>query len=87
MSEPKIDDELHLFNCDRFLSKILCLRLKMNSILPGFLCLNEQEQFVSLMCPSTPKLIKLVNKFIRILFESRDRVQNGESDNEIFLNI
>ena len=82
-----IDDEIHFFKCDKFINKINCLKLKMTTIIPTFLQLSEEDQFLTLMCPTTPQSAKVVNKFIKILFEARERVLDGQQENEIYLNL
>ena len=34
-------------------------------------------KFTTLLCPITPQAVKLVNKFIKILFESRKKLDDG----------
>ena len=84
-SKP-IDDEIHFFKCEHFSNKINCLKMKMTNLLPNFLTLTEDEQFLTLMCPTTPQTAKVVNKFIKILFEARQRVLDGQQENEVYLN-
>ena len=49
--------------------------------------MSEEDQFLTLMCPTTPQSAKVVNKFIKILFEARERVLDGQQENEIYLNL
>ena len=58
----------------------------MTSVLPSFLDMNDEEQFLTLMCPTTPQTAKIVNKFIKIIFEARERINDGHPPNEIYLN-
>ena len=37
----------------------------------------ENEKFVRCLCPSNAQEAKLVNKFIKIVFESREKIDNG----------
>ena len=82
-----IDDERHFFQCEQFENKLNCLRLKITSLLPNFINMNNEQQFSTLMCPTTPQTAKIVNKFIKIIFDSRDRISNGQDPNDIFLNL
>ena len=85
--DKNIDDEFHFFNCDMFINKIYCLKMKMEQIKPGFLQLSNENQFLTLMCPTTAQQAKLVNKFIKILFDCREKIDSGKQPNDIFLNI
>ena len=83
----KIDDERHFFKCEHFRNKLNCLTLKMSSLLPNFISMNDEEQFLTLMCPTTSQTAKVVNKFIKIIFESRNRITDGKDPTDIFLNL
>ena len=85
-SKP-IDDKIHFFKCEYFSNKINCLTLKMTTLIPNFLSLTQDEQFVTLMCPTTPQAAKVVNKFIKILFEARQKILDGQQENEVYLNL
>ena len=82
--QKPLDDERNFLKCDMFLNKLNCLKLKMTSILPSFLNMNSEEQLLTLMCPTTPQTAKIINKFIKIIFEARDRIDNGKEPNEIY---
>ena len=55
-----------------------CLFGKISSIDPLFLGLNTNEQLLTLLCPVQPKIAKLFNKYISIIFAGRTRLDNGE---------
>ncbi len=59
----------------------------MTTLIPNFLSLTQDEQFVTLMCPTTPQAAKVVNKFIKILFEARQKILDGQQENEVYLNL
>ena len=79
-SKP-IDDERHFFKCEIFTDKINCLILKMTTLLPAFIYMTEEEKFLTLMCPTSPQSAKIINKFIKIVFEARDKVLDGHKQN------
>ena len=59
----------------------------MTQIIPDFLKLTTENPFLTLMCPTSAKHTKIINRFIKILFDSRDKIDNGQEPNNIFLNI
>ena len=73
-----IDNEYHLLTCPTFNIKRNCLFGKISSIDPLFLGLNTNEQLLTLLCPVQPKIAKLFNKYISIIFAGRTRLDNGE---------
>ena len=78
--EPNIDDELHFINkWKAFLVSRNCLFGKLSSLDPLFLNLTENQKFERLLNPKTCKEIKLVNKFIKIMFDWRDKIDKGFS--------
>ena len=81
-----LDDERHFFKCETFINKIYCLTLKLTTLLPDFINLTKEEQILTLMCPTSPQSAKIVNKFIKIIFEARDKISDGQQQNEVFLN-
>ena len=85
-NKKSLDDEFHFFQCEKFIDKINCLKMKMNQLHPGFLNYDFINQFRLLMCPTTPQSTKVTNKFIKIIFEARDKIDKGLQPNDIFLN-
>ena len=82
-----IDDENHLINCPKFSTKTNCLFGKISAFNPEFLILNNQDKILSLLCPVNPKIAKLFNKYIGIIFNARTRIDNGEPmDRGLFSN-
>ena len=49
----------------------------MNSILPGFNLLSKENQFKTILCPTQPAAVKVINQFLRILFLARDKLLEG----------
>ena len=79
----QIGDELHfLMNCETFNVKRACFMGKMNSIVPGFNEMPESSQLKTILCPKSTAAVKVVNKFIRIMFLARDKISEGLSLNE-----
>jgi hypothetical protein len=55
-----------------------CLFGKINSTNQYFSALSLEEKFKTLLCPTTAKAAKLVNKLIKIMFEGRKKIDQGE---------
>ena len=82
--EKSIDDEFHfLMDCPTFELKRNCLFGKMTSISPKFEGLSKMDKFLTLLCPTTPQTTKITNKFIKILFESRQKLTDGCNIDEL----
>ena len=45
----------------------------------GFSQLSNEQKFLTLMCPTNPQFAKLVNRFIKQMFELRGRMDSGDS--------
>ena len=58
----------------------------MNQLHPGFLNIDIVNQFRIILCPTTPQSTKVTNRFIKIIFEARNKIENGLQPNDIFLN-
>ena len=77
---PCVDDESHLLLfCNTFSTKRNCLFGKIGSIDHSFLALTAQQKLAKLLCPSDIRIAKLINKFLNITFDSRNRIDRGES--------
>ena len=50
---------------------------------PLFPNLTPEQKYLTLMCPTTPRQTKLVNRFIKLMFEKRVAIDSGEIVNEI----
>ena len=72
-----IDDEYHfLMNCSRF-KNIRDIALEDISLhLPTFSNLSKRQQFCTLLCPTQATVIKIVNRLIRDMFQSREKIDN-----------
>ena len=49
----------------------------MSSISPGFVHLSPEERLKFILCPTSEILCKVVNKYIRIMFNARDNLDEG----------
>ena len=54
---------------------------------PTFNTLTESKKFERLLNPKSCKEIKLVNKFIRIMFDWRDKIDKGFSITNLSISI
>ena len=74
-----IDSEIHfLLFCERFKDARNCLLSKLALFIPGLKDLSKEQQFLTLMCPTSPQPTKLVNRFIKTMFEKRGKIDAGE---------
>ena len=48
-------------------------------ILPWFNTLSEKQKFGTLLCPTTAKIAKIVNKLIKQMFETRAKYDQDHS--------
>ena len=79
---PPPDTEIHfLVQCPLFSAERNCLFVKMNSISPGFETLSLEEKFKVLLCPTTARTVKLINKFIKLMFEGRKKIDQTDNVN------
>ena len=80
----EIDDEKHfILSCPLFDMKRACFYGKMSSISPNFGKLLPDEKLKFILCPTSEILSKVVNKFIRIMFNARDLIDQGIDLNTI----
>ena len=54
---------------------------KIEEIDTNFSQLNQQEKFCTHLCPINVQLAKLSNKLIKMMFESRNRIDLGQQIN------
>merc|ERR1712030_200637 len=73
-SQPaKPDTEFHfLVQCPMFAAERVCLFKRIKTINPNFATLPPVDQFKTLLCPISATSIKLVNRFIKNMFDKRD---------------
>ena len=73
-----VDSEQHfLLFCDVFKNTRNCLFEKVALIIHGFKGFSDEDKFKTLMCPTTPQLIKLVNRYINFMFQKREKLKLG----------
>ena len=75
-------NEAHFLRfCETFINKRQCLLGKLSSInpnIPNILNYSPDEQVKIMLCPSSAQATKLVNKYIHILMEARENIDNGD---------
>ena len=49
----------------------------MESLIPSFPCLSDIDKIKTILCPVTPQAAKLADKFMGIMFNARDIIDNG----------
>jgi hypothetical protein len=77
-SSGEIDDERHiLLFCPLFTLKRACFFGKMSSVSPYFINLSDEEKLKYILCPTSEIICKVVNKFLRIMFNARDNINEG----------
>jgi hypothetical protein len=77
------DDEFHLFSCPCFANQQQCLFGKVSSVVWGFRSLSFIDQVKSLLCPTSAEICRLVNKYIKIIFKGRDKLDDGASPSSL----
>ena len=76
--EGYVDNEEHfLTSCCTFTLERNCLYARMESLKKGFIDLSPAQQAATLMCPTSTVTAKLANKYIKLLFETRQNLDNG----------
>jgi hypothetical protein len=74
----EVGDEFHFaMKCSVFNVKRACYIGKMSSILPGFNTLSSNDQFKTMLCPTSAAACKVTNQFLRIMFLARDKLSEG----------
>jgi hypothetical protein len=76
--EGYLDNEQHfLTTCSSFTLKRNCFFSKLNTIISGFSNLSSVEQTAILLCPTSVVTSKMVNKYIQIMFKTRNLLDEG----------
>ena len=77
---PSVDTEFHFLNqCPTFQTNRNCFYGKFSSLDINFSNLNDEQKFVRLLCPKTAQEAKLTNKFIKIMCDWREKIDDGFS--------
>jgi hypothetical protein len=72
-----IDDEIHLFQCPTFINQQRCLFSMLGRVVPNFEHLSFEHKVRTMLCPVSTQAAKLVNKYVRIIFNSRSKLDDG----------
>ena len=71
---PSTDNEFHfLMECEKFKSLRSSLFSKVELSNPKFATLSINEKFKMLLCPVSADLVKMVHRFVKSMFESREK--------------
>ena len=82
-AEPAIDDEFHfLIRCPVFSSDRNCMFTRFSQLTPNFLNLSDANKFKTLLCPTTAFSTKLVYRFIKQMFATRDKYDGENQINQ-----
>ena len=77
-----LDDEQHfLVQCNRFNDERNGVFQEMSSLIPNFIQMSEQNKFKTLLCPITPQAAKITNRFIKMMFDKREKLTNPTETN------
>ena len=78
----KIDDEKHaILECDTISIKRNCFFGKLTSMLPNFKQMSPEHQLLTILCPATSEIAVCVSKYLKIITETRKKLDQGLSDN------
>ena len=73
-----VDTESHfLHDCSTFSLKRNCFFSMLNTLIPGFIFMSRINKISTMLCPTSVKASKLVNKYIDILFKARNLIDEG----------
>ena len=80
-SSNKIDDEQHaILECNTFSVKRNCFLGKMIAILPRFEQMSPEHRLLTILCPSNVEIALCVSKYLKIITETRRKLDQGLSD-------
>ena len=75
-----VDDEVHFLTiCPRFENTRSVFYSVIESDMPGFKEKKDDHKFLTLVCPTSPQIAKTVNRYIRFMFEQREKIVAGEN--------
>ena len=73
-----LDDELHFLTaCPRFTNTRQTFYSAFAASTQNFEILDDDKKFLMLMCPSNPKAVKIVNRYIKFMFDQRGKIASG----------
>ena len=80
-SSDRIDDEKHaILECNTFSVKRNCFFGKMIAILPRFEQMSSDHRLLTILCPSSTEIALCVSKYLKIITETRHKLDQGLSD-------
>ena len=80
-SSNRIDDEQHaILECNTFFVKRNCFLGKMIAILPRFEQMSPEHRLLTILCPSNVKIALFVSKYLKIITETRRKLDQGLSN-------
>jgi hypothetical protein len=75
-----VGDESHfLHDCASFSDERRVLFIRMSVIMPSFSSMTREAKIRTLLCPATARAAKLVNKYICLMFELRDQIEEARN--------
>ena len=76
--EKFVDTEQHfVLFCKLFENTRTNLFDKLSSAIPGFKDLSDCKKFATLMCPINPQVAKQINRYIKFMFQEREKLKGG----------
>ena len=77
---PALDSEHHfLVQCPVFAADRSCLFKRLELVNPNFATMTLDDKFITLLCPVTAIATKLVHRFIKTMFEKREKYDELKS--------
>ena len=81
-SGNKLDDEKHaILECDTLSIKRNCFLGKITSLLPDFRHMSSDHKLLTILCPATTDIAVCVSKYLKIITETRIKLDQGLSNN------
>ena len=76
-----IDDEKHaILECNTFLIKRNCFFGKLISLLPNFDQMSLEHKLLTILCPANADIALCVSKYLKIISETRTKLDQGLSN-------
>ena len=73
-----VDDEYHLLaNCGTLMFKRNCFLSRYELLHPSIKDMSTHDMVHTILCPTTTTKVKLINKYIQILFDTRKKLDEG----------
>ena len=84
----EVDTELHaILECDTFKLKRQCFLSRISALSPNFTKLTAEKQLITILCPATAEIAKCVSKYLGILSNIRNEIDNGLNPKDLDLYI